>query len=164
MQFSTISSLDEFPETARLLGNLTVSWSHAERAIYLVFWAITGTTQGKAFDIYENITSFRTRYDLTAKLLEESLDEHPKMQDLLSCLNSLIACFQIRNELVHRTWVTYDNKKLGLIDHRMKKKQGQVRSISDKEIRDTIRLINQTCDKIIHAILEIYPHAFQKTS
>src|SRR5215216_3253184 len=160
--FSTLSSLEEFPETAALLGHLTVAWSHAERTLYFLFWVASGTTQQKAFDIYETIASFRHRYDLALDLFREERQDHPKMPELIASLQTLIQCFSVRNELVHRTWVKASTGELGLLDHRMSKKTAQVRVIRNEEIRDTIKRINGTCDKILSTILEIYPHAFKQ--
>jgi hypothetical protein len=158
--FTTLSSLEEFPETAALLGHLTVAWSHAERVLYFLFWVASGTTQQKAFDIYETIASFRNRYDLALDLFREEKQDHPKMSELIVNMQTLINCFSIRNELVHRTWVKATTGELGLLDHRMNKKNAQIRVVRNEEIRDTIRQINGTCDKILETILAIYPNAF----
>jgi hypothetical protein len=162
--FTTISTLDDYPETARLLGTLTVAWSHAERVLYLAFWAASETTQQKAFEIYENLANFRARYDLAVTLLKQDQANHPKLPELIAKLQTLIQCFQIRNELVHRTWVRNKDGSLALLDHRINKKVPKLRSIKDDEIRATIKLINATCDNVISIIMGIYPSAFSRPS
>jgi hypothetical protein len=159
--FSTISTLDDYPETARLLGTLTVAWSHAERILYFAFWVASETTQQKAFELYETLPNFRARYDLAIALLKQDQANHPKFSDLILSLQTLVQCFQVRNELVHRTWAKSEDGTLALLDHRLNKKVPQLRSIKDDEIRATIKLINESCDKVIKAIMEIYPHAFK---
>jgi hypothetical protein len=158
--FTTISTLDEYPETARLLGTLTVAWSHAERILYLAFWVASETTQQKAFEIYENLSNFRARYDLAITLLKQDQANHPKFPELITNLQTLVHCFQVRNELAHRTWVKSKDGTLALLDHRMNKKVPKLRSIKDDEIRATIKLVNEACDKIVSTIMAIYPHAF----
>jgi hypothetical protein len=76
--FTTISTLDDYPETARLLGTLTVAWSHAERILYIAFWVASETTQQKAFEVYENLPNFRARYELSITLLKQEQGNHPK--------------------------------------------------------------------------------------
>ena len=158
--FTTISTLDDYPETARLLGNLTVAWSHAERVLYLAFWVASETTQQKAFEIYENLPNLQTRYKLAVALLKQDQANHPKLPELIGSLQTLVHCFQIRNELVHRTWVRNKEGTLALLDHRMNKKAPKLRSIRDDEIRATIKSINETSDKVILSMLQIYPNAF----
>ena len=160
--FSTISTLDDYPETARLLGTLTVAWSHAERVLYFAFWVASETTQQKAFELFETLPNFRARYDLAIALLRQDQANHPKFSDLIVSLQTLVQCFQIRNELVHRTWAKGQDGTLALLDHRLNKKMPQLRSIKGDEIRTTIKLINESCDKILKTIMEIYPHAFKQ--
>lgn len=163
LQFTTISTLDGFPETARLLGNLTVSWSHAERILYLAFWVASEATQQKAFEIFESMPNFRARYDLAVTLLKQNETDHPKFPELIERLQTLIQCFQIRNELSHRTWVKSLDGTLALLDHRLNKKAPKLRKIADTEISDTIRLINENCDKIVVAIMQIFPASFKQS-
>jgi hypothetical protein len=160
--FNTLSSLEDYPETATLLGHLTVAWSHAERVLYLLFWVSSGTTQQKAFDIYESIANFRGRYDLVLRLFQQEKHDHPKVPDLIGHAQTLLQCFSVSNELVHRTWTVTSSGQLGLLDHRMNKKLPQVRAVKNEEIRATIRSINETCDEILKTLVEIYPHAFAR--
>jgi hypothetical protein len=162
-KFTTLSSLENYPETAALLGHLTVSWSHAERVLYFLFWAALGATQQKAFDVYESMSSFRSRYDLVLRLFQQDKHDHPKVPHLIGHVQTLLQCFSVRNELVHRTWVITASGQLGLLDHRMSKKLPQVRLVKNEEIRTTIKSINEACDKILKAITEIYPHAFAQS-
>lgn len=161
-QFSTISTLDSSPETARLLGNLTVAWSHAERILYLAFWVASETNQQKAFEIFESMPNFRAQYDLAISLFKQNDADHPKFPALIDHLGKLVQCFQIRNELTHRTWVKSDDGKIGLLDHRLNKKSPKVRIITDTEIAKTIRQINENCDGLLQSIIEIFPEAFQE--
>lgn len=158
--FVTVSSLEDLPETAQLLGNLTVAWSHAERVMYFAFWLASGMTQPKAYDVYESISGFKLRQQITLSLLKHDQKAHPKYPELEAAYAELFQCGKVRNELTHRTWVKDDTGALALLDHRMSGGQTTAKAVDDDQLKTLIKTINRACDRFLAVTREIFPHAF----
>lgn len=162
MGFTTINNLNDRPELAKALGNLTVAWSSAERMMYFLFWVSSQTDQSRAYEIYETITSNHTRNDLTKRLLKFNEKSHAKYPDLIEAFNNLLEMQKTRNELVHRTWVIGDDGQLGLLDHRMKAKEPVISVFEESTVVSLVERMNATSSRLINLMQEIYPEAFGK--
>jgi hypothetical protein len=150
--FHTISDLPNNRHLAGLLGDLTVAWSHAERVQYFAFWVASGTSQSKAFDIYETLSGPKVRLDLTLSLFVQDKPDHPKFVSLVEKLKALIACSQLRNELVHRTWVSDTSGNLFLLNHRMTKRVPEPRPRANRRLNRPGRSRQRAPERAIHNI------------
>jgi hypothetical protein len=159
-KYNMLSSLPLHRDLASLLGDLTVAWSHAERIMYFAFWVASGTTQSKAFDIYESMSGAKQRLDITIGLFEQDKPDHPKYELLVQQLKRLANCGQFRNEIIHRTWVSDEKGKLFLLDHRMNKRVPKAKAIDEDQIKELLKAIAAACDGLIPLIMDIFPHAF----
>ncbi len=161
--FRTLSGLVDRRELAALLGDLTVAWSHAERVSFFAFWAASGMTQTKAFDVYESLSGPKARMDITFDLLEQDKLDHPSIAGLKAKMAELVDSGRQRNAIVHRTWVADDQGNLFLIDSRMPKRGPQAAAINEVIVLALIRKIHAACDGYIELLVSIYPNLFQKT-
>jgi hypothetical protein len=163
-KYNTIAGLPNNRKLAGLLGDLTVAWSHAERIMYFAFWVASGTTQVKAFDIYESMSGPKNRLDITLALFEQDKPDHPKFESLIQQLKRLVACGQIRNELVHRTWVSDQSGNLFLLNHRMTKRVPEAKAVDEAQIEELLKSVAAACDGLLPLIIEIFPQAFSATN
>lgn len=159
--YRTISALPNDRVLAGLLGDLTVAWSHAERMMYFAFWVATGTTQAKAFDIYETLSGPKMRMDLTLSLFEQDRPDHPKFGLLIEKLRAIVAYGQFRNELIHRTWAVNADGEMVLLNHRMSRRQAELKKIDQTSIEDLLRTLASTSDDVLMLTQEIFPDAFR---
>jgi hypothetical protein len=158
--FRTLSSLPDRRELAGLLGDLTVAWSHAERVSFFAFWAASGMTQTKAFDVYESLSGPKARMYITLDLLEQDKLDHPSIPALKAKMAEMVDSGRQRNAIVHKTWVVDDQRNLFLIDTRMPKRGAEAEAINEGILLALIKKIHAACDGYIELLMIIYPDVF----
>lgn len=96
-----LSLIEEFPENAQLLGEITGRWSLLEFFLSQTLSITMGIDKGKADIILNSLSSFQGRLNVIRNSVIDLVPEMPEKTELLWLLDKIRSAYTKRNDLIH---------------------------------------------------------------
>ncbi|WP_147274981.1 hypothetical protein [Ferruginivarius sediminum] len=137
-------NLNETPQHAEALGDMTVAWSLLEFRLLSLFQAVSGMNRDPARAIFYNLQSFRAKCDSIQAMARISLPSKTceKIESFLKKVNKTAAK---RNKYTHNPWATLDGEA-GIWDLSHRASIPTLSAVKLKDLHQTTQQIYQWSD------------------
>jgi len=105
-----VCDLSQYPEYARLVGEIVAMWSQIELRLSILFGILLRSPPWQAWEAFFAITNAKARIDMLRALAVALDDRIPEKRDLIELLNRAQRAPAARHGYAHRPWLEYKGK------------------------------------------------------